>query len=138
MLNLELYCHIAPRTCYNFLRVRSLPSPFPRSLLTDALITLTQLAAENKYKDTIFHRLIPGFMLQGGDPTGTGRGGESIWGGKFQDEYNLRNAGEFLRFRLLGWSALTHVSILRSQRNIPFEGLCRVSCDGWFERGNLC
>lgn len=43
--------------------------------------------AENGYYDgIIFHRVIDGFMVQGGDPTGTGRGGESIWGGKFEDE----------------------------------------------------
>jgi len=35
-------------------------------------------------------------MLQGGDPTGTGRGGESIWGKPFEDEYNVRNARAFL------------------------------------------
>jgi len=44
---------------------------------------------ENGYYDgIIFHRVIPEFMIQGGDPTGTGRGGESLWGGKFEDEFN--------------------------------------------------
>eukprot|EP00439_Symbiodinium_sp_Y106_P058645 s3472_g8.t1 len=52
-LNLELHCDIAPRTSDNFLR----------------------LCEKSYYDNTIFHRLIRNFMLQGGDPTGTGRGG---------------------------------------------------------------
>jgi len=44
------------------------------------------LSKEGYYNGVIFHRVIAGFMIQGGDPTGTGRGGESIWGGKFNDE----------------------------------------------------
>lgn len=54
--------------------------------------------AKNGYYDgLIFHRVIPDFMIQGGDPTGTGMGGESIWGAPFADEFtpllhNLRGA----------------------------------------------
>jgi peptidyl-prolyl cis-trans isomerase B (cyclophilin B) len=45
--------------------------------------------AKNGYYDgVIFHRIIDGFMIQGGDPLGTGIGGESIWGGKFEDEFH--------------------------------------------------
>ncbi|CAE7343977.1 CYP65, partial [Symbiodinium pilosum] len=70
LLNLELHCDIAPRTSDNFLR----------------------LCEKGYYDNTIFHRLIRNFMLQGGDPTGTGRGGESGFeGGKqFKDEFDSR------------------------------------------------
>ncbi|KAJ6037122.1 hypothetical protein N7540_001401 [Penicillium herquei] len=64
-LNLELYPEYAPKAVWNFI----------------------QLAKKGYYKDVTFHRNIKGFMLQGGDPTGTGRGGESIWGKYFSDEF---------------------------------------------------
>ena len=60
----ELYFQHAPATCKNF----------------------RELARTGYYDRTIFHRVIRGFMVQGGDPTGTGRGGASIYGGKFRDE----------------------------------------------------
>ncbi|WVO18749.1 peptidyl-prolyl cis-trans isomerase-like 2 [Cryptococcus decagattii] len=69
-LNVELHGDRAPKTVYNFV----------------------QLAKAGKYDDVVFHRLIPGFMVQGGDPTGTGRGGESYWGEPFRDEYSEKGA----------------------------------------------
>lgn len=68
-IKLELCCDSAPRTSYNFLA----------------------LAASGYYDGTLFHRNIKGFMVQGGDPTGTGKGGQSIWGGKFADEFHADN-----------------------------------------------
>lgn len=66
-ITLELYTSHAPRTCTNF----------------------ATLASRGYYNATPFHRIIPNFMLQGGDPTGTGRGGSSIYGEKFADEIPL-------------------------------------------------
>ena len=63
---IELFANKVPKTVENFV-----------GLITDG-----------KYNGVIFHRVIADFMLQGGDPTGTGRGGESYWGGKFEDEFN--------------------------------------------------
>jgi cyclophilin family peptidyl-prolyl cis-trans isomerase len=51
-----------------------------------AVANFKGLAAKGYYDGIIFHRVIDGFMIQGGDPTGTGFSGESLWGGKFKDE----------------------------------------------------
>ncbi len=65
-IDLLLYPDRAPRTVENFLG----------------------LVEKGYYDGIIFHRVIPGFMIQGGDPTGTGRGGSSIWGKPFEDEFH--------------------------------------------------
>ncbi|GAA5808030.1 cytochrome P450 monooxygenase 4 [Mucor flavus] len=63
-LKIEVFCESVPKTAENFLA----------------------LCASGYYDNNLFHRNIPGFMLQTGDPTGTGKGGNSIWGRKFNDE----------------------------------------------------
>ena len=65
-IKIKLFPEFAPKTVENFVG----------------------LAEKGYYDGIIFHRVIPDFMIQGGDPTGTGRGGESLWGGKFADEFN--------------------------------------------------
>ncbi|KAI6778919.1 peptidyl-prolyl cis-trans isomerase-like 1 [Emericellopsis cladophorae] len=72
-ITLELYTSHAPKTCQNF----------------------ATLVRRGYYNSTIFHRIIPDFMAQGGDPTGTGRGGTSIYGEKFEDEIDpgLKHTG---------------------------------------------
>ena len=56
----------------------------------------TTHAKNGYYEGIIFHRVINNFMIQGGDPTGTGRGGESIWGDSFEDEFDLFTMSEAL------------------------------------------
>lgn len=65
-IKIKLFPQQAPKTVENFVK----------------------LAQENYYDGVTFHRVINDFMIQGGDPTGTGRGGESIWGHPFADEFS--------------------------------------------------
>lgn len=64
-INIVVYCHLVPKTGENFL----------------------ELCEAGYYDGTIFHRLVKDFCLQGGDPTGTGTGGESIFEKGFEDEF---------------------------------------------------
>lgn len=72
-LKLELHCDQCPKACENFLA----------------------LCASDYYDGNIFHRNFKDFMVQTGDPTNTGKGGESIWKKKFEDEFSetLRHSG---------------------------------------------
>jgi hypothetical protein len=65
-IKIEIACDIVPKAAFNFLA----------------------LCAAGQYNGTTFHRNMKSFMVQGGDPTGTGKGGDSIWGGTFDDEFS--------------------------------------------------
>jgi cyclophilin family peptidyl-prolyl cis-trans isomerase len=65
------------------IKVKFFPDAAPK-----AVENFKGLAAKGYYNGVIFHRVIEGFMIQGGDPTGTGRGGESFWGKAFEDEFS--------------------------------------------------
>ena len=66
------------------IRIKLFPEQCPKTVEN-----FTTLAKNGYYEGIIFHRVINNFMIQGGDPTGTGRGGESIWGASFEDEFDL-------------------------------------------------
>ena len=74
------------------IKIRLFPDQVPKTVEN-----FTTHAKNGYYNGVLFHRVISGFMIQGGDPQGTGMGGESIWGGPFADEFdvdlhNLRGA----------------------------------------------
>ena len=69
------------QTNHGTIRFELLESDAPRTTENFRL-----LAEKGFYDGVILHRVIKGFMIQGGDPTGTGRGGQSAWGGRFDDE----------------------------------------------------
>jgi Peptidyl-prolyl cis-trans isomerase (rotamase) - cyclophilin family len=67
-VEIRLMPDVAPKACENF----------------------TKLVEQGYYNGLIFHRVIKGFMIQGGDPTGTGMGGASAWGKPFNDEFSAK------------------------------------------------
>src|SRR6266576_5873641 len=74
------------RTNHGTIRIELLEEDAPKT--TENFMTL---AERGYYNGVIFHRVIKGFMIQGGDPTGTGRGGQSASGGRFDDEIDARS-----------------------------------------------
>ncbi len=89
---LENDIKIIMKTTKGDISIRMFPRQAPKTV--ENFITH---AKEGYYDGIIFHRVINDFMIQGGDPTGTGRGGESIWGRPFADEFspelkNIRGA----------------------------------------------
>lgn len=87
-----------------------------------AVRNFVQLCLEGYYDNTIFHRIIKDFIVQGGDPTGSGTGGESIYGGVFPDEFHSR-----LRFKHRGLVACANAGSPHSNGSQFFITLSR--CD---------
>lgn len=80
------------QTSMGDIKIRLFPEAAPKTVEN-----FTTHAKNGYYDGLIFHRVINDFMIQGGDPTGTGCGGQSIWGSTFEDEFctdlhNLRGA----------------------------------------------
>ena len=80
------------KTNHGDMRIKLFPEHAPKTVAN-----FIALSKDGYYDGVIFHRIIKDFMIQGGDPTGTGMGGESIYGESFEDEfseelYNVRGA----------------------------------------------
>ena len=80
------------KTNHGDIRIKLFPDHAPKTVAN-----FVALSKDGYYDGVIFHRIIKDFMIQGGDPTGTGMGGESIYGESFEDEfseelYNVRGA----------------------------------------------
>ncbi len=103
-IDIELWTKEAPRACRNFV----------------------QLCLEGFYNNIIFHRIIKNFMIQTGDPSGTGNGGESIWGKDFQDEFHSR-----LRFSHRGIVAMANKNIPNSNGSQFFITIDKCS---WLDK----
>ncbi|KAL5559471.1 hypothetical protein UlMin_035682 [Ulmus minor] len=111
------------QTTYGPLDIELWPKEAPK-----AVRNFVQLCLEGYYDNTIFHRIIKGFLVQGGDPTGTGTGGESIYGGVFADEFHSR-----LRFKHRGLVACANSGSPHSNGSQFFITLDRSD---WLDKKN--
>lgn len=112
-INVQLFPEQAPKTVENFV----------------------ELSKKGYYDGIIFHRVIPDFMIQGGDPTGTGMGGESIYGESFADEFsndvfNLRGA---LSMANAGPNTNGSQFFIVSNKNVPASMMGQLASAGFPE-----
>ena len=71
------------KTNHGDMKIQLFPEHAPKTVAN-----FIALSKDGYYDGIIFHRIIPEFMIQGGDPTGTGMGGQSIYGDSFEDEFS--------------------------------------------------
>ena len=110
---LELFPEVAPKTVENFIT-----------------------HAKNGYYDgVIFHRVIEDFMIQGGDPTGTGMGGESIYGRAFEDEFSREAFNLYGTLSMANAGPNTNGSqfFIVTAKQVPAQMLKQLKDGGWPE-----
>ena len=110
---LELFPEVAPKTVENFVT-----------------------HAKNGYYDgVIFHRVIEDFMIQGGDPTGTGMGGESIYGRTFEDEFSREAFNLYGTLSMANAGPNTNGSqfFIVTAKQVPAQMLKQLKDSGWPE-----
>ena len=110
-IKLQLFPDQAPKTVKNFV----------------------ELAKQGYYKGVIFHRVIPDFMIQGGDPTGTGAGGESIYGQAFEDEFSeeLFNFKGALSMANAGPNTNGSQFFIVTNENVPADMVGQMKATGY-------
>ena len=110
---LELFPEVAPKTVENFVTH----------------------AKEGYYNGVIFHRVIEDFMIQGGDPTGTGMGGESIYGRTFEDEFSREAFNLYGALSMANAGPNTNGSqfFIVTAKQVPAQMLKQLKDGGWPE-----
>ena len=117
------------KTNHGDMRIKLFPEHAPKTVAN-----FIALAKDGYYDGVIFHRIIQDFMIQGGDPTGTGMGGQSIYGEKFEDEfspelYNIRGA---LSMANAGPNTNGSQFFIVQNKNLPYSAK-ELSRGGWPE-----
>lgn len=115
-------------TNHGEIKIRLFPEQAPK-----AVANFIALAKKGYYNGIIFHRVIPDFMIQGGDPTGTGMGGESSFGGEFEDEFSdeLFNIKGALSMANAGPNTNGSQFFIVSNENVPAQMVSQMQAAGY-------
>ncbi|MCS4486809.1 peptidylprolyl isomerase [Staphylococcus americanisciuri] len=110
-MTLKLFPEIAPKTVKNFV----------------------ELSKKGYYDGVTFHRVINDFMIQGGDPTATGMGGESIYGGPFEDEFSMQAFNIYGALSMANAGPGTNGSqfFIVQMKDIPEQMVDQLEDGGW-------
>ncbi|UBH09256.1 peptidylprolyl isomerase [Macrococcus armenti] len=112
-MQFKLFPEIAPKTVENFI----------------------ELSKRGYYEGITFHRVINDFMIQGGDPTGTGMGGESIYGSAFEDEFSMEAFNLYGALSMANAGPNTNGSqfFIVQMKQVPAQMLSQLKQGGWPE-----
>lgn len=112
-MKIKLFPELAPKTVANFIG----------------------LAKKGYYEGITFHRVINDFMIQGGDPTGTGMGGESIYGDSFEDEFSMEAFNLYGALSMANAGPNTNGSqfFIVQMKDVPAQMLSQLKQGGWPE-----